>query len=78
MILLTEIQFTEDRVKRESKILINPFYITTIRQPGIYTVLNTIDGQEIKLSDTIFSIKKKIAKYDLSLIDSEVIKKEIK
>jgi len=74
MLLLTEIIFKEDGTKYENRILINPYLITTVRQPGIYTVLNTVDGQEIKLSDTLFHIKNLLTKYDLSLLDSEVIK----
>lgn len=73
MLLLNEITFEDDGRKRENRILINPYLITTVRQPGIYTLLTTVDGQEIKLSDTIFHIKDLLTTYDLSLLDSEVI-----
>lgn len=74
MLLLNEITLEDDGRKHENRILINPYLITTIRQPGIYTLLTTVDGQEIKLSDTIFHIKSLLSKYDLSLLDYEVIK----
>ena len=78
MLLLTEITFEEEGRKRENRILINPYLITTVRQPGIYTLLTTVDGQNIKLSETLFHIKKLLTKYDLSLLDSEVVKNSLK
>jgi len=78
MLLLKEVSYDEDGHKRESRILINPYLITTVRQPGIYTLVTTVDGQAIKLSDSLFSIKKMLTKFNLSLIDSEVIKNELK
>jgi len=77
MLLLTEISYQDDK-RVENKILVNPYLVITVRQPGIDTLLTTVDGQEIYLSDTLFGIKKMLAKYDLSLLDSKVIKKNQK
>jgi len=74
MLLLNEITYDDDGGKRENKILINPYLVVTLRQFGVYSLMTTVDGQEIKLTNTIFSIKKMLSEYDLSLIDSSVVK----
>ena len=78
MILLNEITYRDDGSKQESKILINPYLIVSIRQPGIYTLVSTLDGQEIKVVEHVGLIVKKLDDYDLTLVNYEVLKKDLK
>ncbi len=75
MLLLEEITIHESGRKEENRILVNPHLITTVRHSGIYTTVNMSDGQVIKVSDSIHSIKSMLEKFNLSVVDHKVVKK---
>ena len=64
MLYLEEITFNEDKLEFKNKILINPYFIVSVRQTGLHTTINMSDGQVLRFKDSFFSIQKMIKEFN--------------